>query len=301
VFEPAHALVYYGFAQIYTNLALGGLGQAWTLCIEVTFYALLPVWALALRRLPMPRTVRAELLAVAALALLAVVWNAVAVFTAPDPDHANAVRALVWLPSFLDHFAIGMALAVLSVAAERDGRLPRPLAWLEQRAWPAWLLALVALLLVAFAAGLSPENPFFAKITATSALARHWLYAVVGLGIVLPAAFGPPRSGAIRRLLGHPVLIRLGLVSYGIYLWHFVPLLKLTEWWPWLADGGWSDFAVLLAAGFVVAVAAASLSWRLVESPLLRLKRLVPDRAIPVRDPVTHVPEPPAPVPAARH
>jgi peptidoglycan/LPS O-acetylase OafA/YrhL len=301
VFEPAHALVYYGFAQNYTDLALGGLGQAWTLCIEVTFYALLPVWAVALRRLRVPATVRAELLALAGLALFSVVWNVVAVTSAPDPDHANAVRMLVWLPAFLDHFAIGMALAVLSVAAERDGRLPRPLAWLEHRAWPAWLLALVAFLLVAYAIGLSPENPFFAKMTALEALSRHWLYAVVGLGIVLPAAFGPARRGAIRRLLGHSVLIRLGLISYGIYLWHFMPLLKLTEWRPSLADGGWSDFGLLLAAGFVVSVAAASLSWRLVERPLLRLKRLVPDRALPARDPVTHVAEPPAPVPAAPH
>ena len=46
VVEPGNLFEYYGFAQIYSNLALGGITQAWTLCIEVTFYALLPLWAL---------------------------------------------------------------------------------------------------------------------------------------------------------------------------------------------------------------------------------------------------------------
>ena len=63
VFEPGHAVVYYGFLQIYTDLALGGITQAWSLCVEVAFYALLPLWALALaRRAP---SVRGELWALA--------------------------------------------------------------------------------------------------------------------------------------------------------------------------------------------------------------------------------------------
>ena len=51
-FQADHAVVYYGFLQIYGDLVFGGISQAWTLCVEVTFYAMLPLWALAMRRLP---------------------------------------------------------------------------------------------------------------------------------------------------------------------------------------------------------------------------------------------------------
>ncbi len=135
-FEPSHAVVYYGFAQIYTDLALGGIGQAWTLCVEVTFYAMLPLWAVLLRRLP--GGVRTEVLGLLALALAATAWNAGWAFSNADTDHANTARALIWLPAFLDHFALGMALAVASVVAERDGALPRAVAWVAVRPWLAW-------------------------------------------------------------------------------------------------------------------------------------------------------------------
>ena len=59
-------LTYFGFAQIYGDGVLGGLPQAWTLCVEVTFYVFLPVWALALRRLH--GGARTELLGLLALA-----------------------------------------------------------------------------------------------------------------------------------------------------------------------------------------------------------------------------------------
>ena len=113
-FQPDHAVAYYGLLQIYGDLALGGITQAWTLCVEVTFYALLPLWALALRRLP--ATVRSELIALAVLAAAGTAWILAAVLSAPDPDHANTGRMLLWLPAYLDHFALGMALAVVSVA-----------------------------------------------------------------------------------------------------------------------------------------------------------------------------------------
>src|SRR3954453_21555260 len=43
---------YYFFLQLYSpDTVLAGLPVAWTLCVEVTFYLLLPLWALGVRRL----------------------------------------------------------------------------------------------------------------------------------------------------------------------------------------------------------------------------------------------------------
>src|SRR5215212_2655336 len=45
--------IYYGLAQIYVHrYSLGGLPQAWSLCVEITFYAFLPLYAWLMRRLP---------------------------------------------------------------------------------------------------------------------------------------------------------------------------------------------------------------------------------------------------------
>jgi peptidoglycan/LPS O-acetylase OafA/YrhL len=293
-FEPSHAVVYYGLVQVYGDLALGGIAQAWTLCVEITFYALLPLWALLLRR--WAGSVRTELLALVALAGIGVAWTLVAVLGASDPDHANTSRMLVWLPAYLDHFALGMALAVVSVAAERDGLLWRPAAWIGARPWLAWLGAAVAFVLVAVGIGLRPQNRLDSPMTAVQYLGRHWLYAAVAVGVLLPAVFGPPREGAIRRVLGHRWLLYLGVISYGIYLWHNSLMEELVGRIG--RDGTYGDFVLYILAGVSLAVIVATVSWRWFERPLLRLKRLVPDRAQPVRDPDSHVPVEPAVAPA---
>jgi peptidoglycan/LPS O-acetylase OafA/YrhL len=280
-FQPDHAVAYYGLLQIYGDLALGGITQAWTLCVEVTFYALLPLWALALRRLP--ATVRSELIALAVLAAAGTAWILAAVLSAPDPDHANTGRMLLWLPAYLDHFALGMALAVVSVAGA-----PRALEWVGQRPWVAWAAAAAAFVVVAVGIGLSPENRLDAPMTAAQTVARHWLYAAVAVGVLLPAVFGPPGQGAVRRLLGQRWLLYLGVISYGIYLWHNAAMEKVAG--AVGRDGTWGDFALYLASGVLAAVVLAAVSWKLLERPILRLKRLVPDRATPVRDPESHVP-----------
>ncbi len=146
--------------------------------------------------------------------------------------------------------------------------------------------------------GLSPENRLDAPMDAAQTVARHWLYAAVAVGVLLPAAFGPPGRGAIRRLLAHPVVLYLGVISYGIYLWHNAAMEEVVGQVG--RDGSWGDFLLYLAVGVVAAVVLATLSWRLLERPLLRLKRLVPDRAQPVRDPDSHVPVEPQPAPSAR-
>ena len=283
VLEPENAFEYFGFAQVYSTLALGGITQAWTLCIEVAFYAFLPLWALLLRRLP--GGVRTEWLGLVALAVLAVGWNAVLAFSAADPQHANIPAGLIWPPAYLDHFALGMALAVASVLGERDGRTPGALAWAARRPWLAWAGAVTAFVAVALGIGLSPENRLDAPITAWQVLGRHWLYAAVAVGVVLPAVVGPPGQGAIRRFLAHPALLWVGVVSYGLYLWHNAAMEQFGG-----GDGGWGDFLRLLVIGLAGGLLAAALSWRLLEKPILRLKRLVPDRALPPRDPETHAP-----------
>ena len=53
VFTGEGVLRYYGLLQVYdSDTITNGIGQAWTVCIEITFYLLLPVWAITARRRP---------------------------------------------------------------------------------------------------------------------------------------------------------------------------------------------------------------------------------------------------------
>jgi peptidoglycan/LPS O-acetylase OafA/YrhL len=277
--------LYYGFAQIYsTTYVLGGLPQAWTLCTEITFYAFLPLFALAVGALP-ARTRRGRYLgeaaALATIFLVAVAWKLWRVSSAADPDHANAVQGLLYLPAFLDQFAIGMGLAVMSVAvAERGGDLWRWLRPLDRFPALGWLLAAVSFWAVSTQIGLDGRNPFSASVTADQVFARHYLYALVGLGLLLPVVFGDQSRGLVRRFLSWRVMLYLGVVSYGIYLWHYGVFTQLAEWQFLYFDNDGPIPVVLIwfAVGLSAAVVLATISWFGLEKQLLRLKRLVPDR-----------------------
>ncbi len=271
VFSAHGLLVYFGFGQIYrTGTIGGGIPPAWTLGLEVTFYAMLPLYASLVRRL------RVELAGVLVLLLGSMAYKA-ALFATGVVAHPSLAPqpALVILPGYLDEFALGMALAVLSVRLE--GRsLPRALALVERRPGIAWLAAAAAFAVASLGIGLTGDPS--QRYSAAQYLAREALYGIVAVGLMLPAVFGHERRGGVRRFMALPVMVWLGAISYGIYLWHWPVLLELDKWGlasvtavhPYLRWGG---------AALVLSVAIGALSYYLVERPALSLKRLVPAAA----------------------
>jgi len=272
--EPGPLLTHALLLQAFDPARLfGGLPQGWTLTVEVCFYAFLPLFALVMRRLP--GGARAEWAALGVLAVVAVAWKAAFLLTAADPSHANAAIELLWLPAFLDWFAAGMALAVATVVAPAAlARIPTGV---------AWGAALGAFLLMCYGLGPSGISLFGASTTAAQALGRHVLSAVVAVGLLLPAVSARARRGAISRVLGNPRVLWLGVVSYGIYLWH-VLALELIDRSDVVERTGADPYAVYLLGGTALSVLAGWISWRLVERRALALKRLVPDRTAPPRD-----------------
>src|SRR3954470_13458912 len=244
IFSGKGTLAYFGFLQIYNpDTSGGGIYVAWTLCVELTFYAFLPLWSAALRRVSPRGGVRSELTALALLFAASLGWQALAVHaTDPNDFGLAATRWIEPLPNFLDQFAVGMAMAVASVAWK-----PRA------RTGAAWLLAAAAFV---FASRLPVEH------TPLSWLARHQLYTVVALGLMWPAVFG-----------ARPVRWRaaafLGTISYGVYLYHVPVFLTLGKSYGLPADV--PELLTWLAAGGAITVALGWLSWRLVERPAIRL------------------------------
>jgi peptidoglycan/LPS O-acetylase OafA/YrhL len=261
------AVRYFAFLQIYDpDTIIGGIGQAWTLCVEVTFYAALPLWALLARRVlpggPLPRTVRWELLALLALAAASIAWKAAAADIIPPGDRRQQVAQIV-LPAFADQFALGMGLAVLSAAVAAGARLPRPLAVLAARPWLCLALAAFCFLLL----GLEADR--VDRAFSDAFIVRHELKGLIGALILIPAVFGIALGGAVRRALAWRPLLWLGLVSYSFYLWHLVWIFKLEESQP-EPGAGWLWRAGL---AFAITLVVSWVSYRLIEAPGILLGR----------------------------
>jgi peptidoglycan/LPS O-acetylase OafA/YrhL len=145
-----------------------------------------------------------------------------------------------------------------------------------RRAWPWWLLAAVAYWVMCTRIGL--DGRLGERITRPEFLLRHELEIVVAVGLLVPAIFAAGRGGAVRRLLAWRPLLYLGLVSYGIYLWHEAmvrQIAKGTSHWMTHTVGLGVDarFAVLFALTLGAATAIATASYYGVERPLLRRGR----------------------------
>jgi peptidoglycan/LPS O-acetylase OafA/YrhL len=281
VFSGHGIWTYYPLLQVYQpGWAVGGLPQAWSLSVEVGFYVMLPLWGALMSRIrasSMRVKLRQEVLGCAALFAVSLVYKLVVTATgAIDGD--DGLPFQLNTITFLDDFAIGMALAVASAWYEGRDDLPRPLRLLDRYPSIPWGVALVTVGVTSLAVGVFghvAEN-----ISGVQYIVRHYLLAVIAVGLLLPAMFGDPSRGLVRRFLGHPVLVYLGLISYGAYLWHFAVLVQLDRW-------GFRDVAastgqwIWVAAGLAGGVGIATASWYLLEKPILGFKGVVKSRPAP--------------------
>ena len=298
VFTLGGVPTYFGFAQIYRGSTIaGGDPPAWTLGLELSFYAFLPLWALALRRLrahdPSGR-LRIQVAGITGLWLFSMAYKAVLLKTGLVPViPGSPLPALVTLPGYLDEFALGMGLAVASAWCELTRSEPPLVRLLGRHPWLAWAFALAAFLLVSFGIGLSGDPG--QDYTPSQYLARNVLYGAVAVGVIAPAIFGEEGAGLVRRVLSHRALLWIGLISYGVYLWH-APVLSLLLKWHYSQSGPelwrYVRWAVVPLAG---AVALGAASYYLVERPALSLKRVVRGRPAPAVSEALAEPAPLAP------
>jgi peptidoglycan/LPS O-acetylase OafA/YrhL len=296
-FSARNILANYGFLQLYRGTSHANvIPQAWTLCVEVAFYALLPLWALMMRHTPgrdFRGRVRWEFVTVGIVVVGSLAWNAVFVWGGlVDRIPFEPTPVLAALPGYMDHIGLGMLLAVISVwLSQRDGPLPQPLRFLARFPSVCFAVALLAIWIGATRIGLTGAAGEL--YSPTQYMERHVLNSVIAVAMVLPAVFGDSRQGLTRRVLGSPVFVYLGLISYGFYLYHLAFIDQLIAWklydvtfsfWVWFAIAG------------VGALILGSLSYYLVERPALSLKRLVPPAPRQDRDEALAEPAPAAPV-----
>jgi peptidoglycan/LPS O-acetylase OafA/YrhL len=225
---------------------------------------------------------RSELIGLLVLVIVSEAWKAV-VLSGQNPHQVVITPALDALPAFLDQFALGMGLAVVSAWIEQRERAPGWVARFDRAPVLSWVFAAAAFYVVSKRIGIDPR--FFSPMGRWQYLGREWLYGAVAFGLLVPAVIGDQTRGLPRRVLSWRVLAWLGLISYGIYLWQTTVLAQLQRWnfgahsiiHPWL---WWS------AGTLVMTAAIAAASYYLLERPLLSLKnvfgrqRSAPDEAL---------------------
>jgi peptidoglycan/LPS O-acetylase OafA/YrhL len=269
---------------------IDGLSQMWSLATEGAFYVVLPALAWLLSRLGFSsrRDVRRQLMVLAVFGVAGPTWMAVMA----GSGHPSSG---LWLPGYVGWFGAGMALAVWQVARSQ-GLLPdRFLGTLANSPGTVWAgaLALYALATSPIAGpyGLSPATP-------GQAATKSLLYAVIALLVVFPAVNAVSESSEPRavRALGGRVGHFLGDISYGVFAYHLVVLGVVARVTGHVAFTG--GFATLFWLTLPISLVLATVSYRLVERPIMRRGRR--DRRFDVSPPPEDVPagDDPAPTDA---
>ncbi len=241
---PWHMLFASNFYVVHVGYWPLTVSHLWSLSVQEQFYLFWPVVILLTPR----RWFIPVLLAAVAFATLFRLGCVL--------GDVNPVIRWTMLFGSLDSFATGAFVAWLG-----KGRLGTTIMTDRQR-WRLGLLAFGCLLVARWLRYFPQTDPWIVTIELWEAVFIGWLIASTAQGW----------KGALGRLLSKPLLVYIGQISLGIYLYHVLisilvgPLLG--RWKITASDQ--NVLHVFLLAG--LSVVAASISWHFLEKPLSKFK-----------------------------
>jgi peptidoglycan/LPS O-acetylase OafA/YrhL len=270
--------VSFGLVHVYLpSRAVSGMTQSWTLATELGFYFVLPGLAMLGRRFSAAsgggtRTINRQAFRLitfcAALFFVSLAFRFVMAKSSPYPLNSWGNASRLWTPSYIDMFGAGMALAVVSAWADLRPMIREAAENATRRPWVWWVTAVVLFWWAATQFGLDRG---LALSSPQREAIRQAVYLLVGVLAVVPVIFAPVGSSPGLRLLASRPMAYLGVISYGIYLWHQAFIHWAQELLGYPEIGG--SFLVLVIAGTVGAIGAAALSHRYIEEPVSALVR----------------------------
>jgi peptidoglycan/LPS O-acetylase OafA/YrhL len=235
------------FGQNYSSETFMTLNPVtWTLAVEAAFYIALPLIGLVAWRFARG-SVRRQVVLLSSLVAGGLAYSAVDYYAGWDAIAGKG------LPAYLPHFAAGMFVALW--AERRRARREPVLSPFATVALVIGGFAVAAGDAVWHALARTPaDDPLMSILGDVPAAAG---FAAVVAAVVLG------RGPAVAWTSARP-LAWVGLVSYGIYLWH-VPVILFARSNGFLPSG----FLPALAAVLPVVLAVSAASWYLVERPLM--------------------------------
>ncbi len=293
VLTTGTALTNLTLTQFYvTESRVEGLTQMWSVAVEVSFYLLLPAigWLVVRKARGSLASTRRQ------LAILAGMWVVGVGFTALRTigPLGEQLGMGFWVVGFLDWFALGM---VIGLAYELLSR-PDPPRWAQRlQVLANETTACFIIAIALFAIACTPIAGTYLLVgDAFGDFVRHLLYPVIALFFLLPGFLASDKRTLANRFLTSPVMLFLGTISYGIFLWHLLVRDLLAHYLDVPVFGG--GFWWMLPLTILITIGVAWASWLGIEEPLIRYShRKKPDpspdqrseppdlRAIPDHDP----------------
>ena len=224
------------------------LQHTWSLAIEEQFYLLWPLAVFALVRARRPAWLglpQAVLGLASTIGALSVVWMMVRYEPGADPSRVyfgTDTRA----GSILAGAALAAWLAWKGTARTDRGRRIVEVGGLVGVVWLAYA---------------------WSTVDGQSAFLYRGGFLLSALAVVaIIASITHPRRGPLAGVLSAPPLRGLGLISYGLYLWHWPVFVVLQLQHVKLGLDGWPLFAVQVGASLAIAL----VSYLLLERPIRR-------------------------------
>ncbi len=246
-----HLLVLQGYV---TPGGIVLIGASWSLTTELGFYLLLPFLARPLLARDAARP-RRHLVNGAALVIASWASRALLHALVLEPGVRTGMLEATqrrWISSRLDEFVLGAMAAAVVAEIARQGLQTRAARWA-----PVGMALSAGLLVVGFRL----EGELFLSP------GGGWPYALVATataGLVLAATLA---EGATLRILAPAPLRAVGVVSYGVFLYHQLALGLVGSALP---APGWASLGANAVLGLALALAVGAASWVVVERPAMR-------------------------------
>ena len=250
--NPLPSWAYWLFLQNWVASASGLWGDewrsvTWSLAVEEQFYLLLPVliWLSPGKRLP---------LFVCLLTLAAPLLRVGILYSA---DWQQSLSTYWLTPCRFDALGLG----VLAAIALRNRRTKRYLESHHRQLWQALGWSAVAVLYL-----LSVGNGVGTFHVASWG---HFAFALLFFVLLLIVTTQP--EGVLNRCFRHAPFPQLGILAYGIYLFHY-PVLVLVHDYLFSMPPNIEDSPQVIATifAFLITLVLAQISWRFLEHPCIR-------------------------------
>jgi peptidoglycan/LPS O-acetylase OafA/YrhL len=219
--------------------AFGGpLSHLWSLSVEEQFYI---VWPLLIFFMPKRFLVTLFFIGI----LIAIVFRYWII-----TDQSDFGRLL--MPGSLDSFCIG---GLLAYGRQKGAEVYK--SYLASR--KLWVIVAFVLLIVV-------HLPLMKKLPANISLNMYLLFISLAFGVIIDTVANIVTLHGVREVLNNKGVLYIGKISYGIYLYHnFIPqIYGLPEFA--------GSFYIEKIVRFSLLLGLATVSWYVLEKPMLRLK-----------------------------